>query len=108
MGNTNIRAGFDTERTVTAPFTGSYQALGSALTENPVLMIFDNQSDVSVAVSIDGTNAWKTFQAGEGLVLDLRANIGIAANYTIDIGTQFYILGTAGTGLFSLAILYAR
>ena len=108
MSNVSIRAAFDTERTVTAPFTGVYQTVGSVLTENPVILIFDNQSDVDVAISVDGTNAWKTFQAGEGLVLDMRGNHGIASNFTIVVGTQFYVLGAAGTGIFSIAILYAR
>ena len=102
------RAVFDTERTVTAPFTGSFQTIGSALTHNPVIIIFDNQSTVAVAISVDGTNTWKTFTSGEALVLDMRGNKGIAPNFTIDKGTQFYGLGTAGTGLFSIAIIYAK
>jgi hypothetical protein len=108
MSNVSIRAGFDTERSVAGAFLGSFQTLGSTLTENPVILIFDNQSTVSVEVSVNGTDTWKTFSAGEALVLDLRGNHGIAANYTIDIGTQFYVKGTGGTGSFRLSILYAR
>lgn len=108
MSNMSMRAGFDTERSRAGAFSGSFQTLGSALTQNPVIMIFDNQADVSVEVSIDGTNTWKTFPAGEALVLDLRGNHGIASNFSVDIGTQFYVRATAGTGSFSLSILYAR
>ena len=99
---------FDTERTTVAPFTGSYQVLGTPLTRNPVIMVFDNQSTVAVEVSADGTNTWHTFPAGEAYVLDLRANHGNAQNYTVPIGTQFWVRGTGGTGQFSLSINYAR
>lgn len=108
MSNVSIRAGFDTERSRAGAFSGSYQTLGSAISENPVIMIFDNQSTVSIEVSIDGTNTWKTFSVGEALVLDLRGNHGMAANFTVDLGTQFYVRGTGGTGSFFLSILYAR
>lgn len=108
MSNTSVRVGFDTERSVSAPFTGSYQAVGTSLAYNPVVIVFDNQSTVAVSLSVDGTNVWKTFTAGEAFILDLRANNGIAANYTMDLGTQFYVLGTAGTGDFKIAIIYAR
>ena len=110
MSNMSQRAGFDTERSKTGDFSASFQTLGSPLEHNPVIMIFDNQTTVSVAVSIDGTNTWKTFSAGEALVLDLRAANGIASNYTVDAGTQFYVQGsaTAGSNSFRLSILYAR
>lgn len=103
--NIQVRAGFDVERS-DAP-TGSFAALGTGLAYNPVVIIFDNQTDDDVEVSVDGTNTWKTFTAGEALVLDCRANHGIASNFTIDIGTQFYIKGT-GSGNFSISVIYAR
>ena len=108
MTNNNIRVGFDTERSRAGAFSGSFQTLGSTLTQNPAIMIFDNQTTVDVEVSVDGTNTWKTFDAGSAMVLDLRANNGLAANYSVDIGTQFYVRGTGGTGSFYLSILYVR
>lgn len=108
MSNVSQRMGFDAERSLAAPFSGSAQTIGTALTENPVIIIFDNQSDVSVAIGISPTETWKTFTAGEVFVMDCRANHGIAANWTIDIGTQFYAIGTAGTGSFKISVNYAR
>lgn len=110
MADSNLSgiAGFDTERTVSGPFTGSFQTLGSILSHNPVILIFDNQSTVSCEISVDGVKTWKTFPAGEAMILDLRANHGIASTYAININTQFYVKGTGGTGLFSIAILYAQ
>lgn len=102
------RVGFDTERILAAPFTGVSQTIGTALTVNPVIIVFDNQSTVSVAISVDGVNTWKTFVTGEAMLLDLRSNHGIAPNYTIDIGTQFSGIGSAGTGQFSISVIYAK
>ena len=105
--NNDIKAVPDTERSRAGAFSGSFQTLGSAFTHNPIIMILDNQSTVSIEVSFDGTNTWKTFSAGEALVLDFRANNGIAANFTLPIGTQVYVKGTAGTGSFRLSMFYA-
>lgn len=101
------RAGFDTERTVTGPFTGVAQNLGTPLSFPAVVALFDNQSDTAVQVVVDG-RVWKTFSAGEALVLDLRGNAAHAPTFAADANTQFQIIGTGGAGLFSLAIVYAR
>lgn len=101
------RVVFDTERSVTGPFTGIAQNLGTPLTSAAVLIIMDNQSSVAVQVVVNG-NVWKTFSAGEALVLDLRGNAAHAATFAADANTQFQVIGTAGAGIFSLSVLYAR
>lgn len=112
MTNSNIsqRAGFDTERSLAATsLTGVMQAIGTALTVSPVIIIFDNQTDVAVAISVDGINIWKTFSAGEALLLDMRSNHGIAANFVVDMGTLFQTNSAVGTtGSFRISIIYAR
>ena len=85
--------------------TGANVLIGT-LTQNPVIIIFDNQSTSSVVISI-GSVSWKTFSAGEAIVLDMRGNHGIATNFTFDIGTSFYGNGAA-TGSFSIAYVYAK
>ena len=112
MLNSNIsqRVGWDTERTrASTTFNGTFLAIGTPLDVNPVVLVWDNQTDVPVAISVDGINIWKTFAPGEAFVLDLRANHGIAANYTIDIGTTFFTNSAVGTtGSFRISIIYAR
>lgn len=109
MSNNSQRLGWDTERSLAATsFNGSQQNIGTALTENPVIIIYDNQTDVSVPLYADGV-LWKTFEAGEAILEDLRANIGIASNYTMDVGTQFSTNASVGTtGSFRISIQYAR
>lgn len=101
------RVVFDTERTLSGAFTGVAQNLGSVLSAPAVLLIMDNQSTVAVQVVVNG-NVWKTFTAGEALVLDLRANAAHAPTFAVDANTQFQIIATGGTGLFSLSVLYAK
>jgi len=96
----------DTERSVAGPFTGLSQNLGTALAVNPIIMILDNQSTVSAAFYWNGT-LWRTFPAGEALVLDFRTNRGEASTFCPSIGDQFALIATAGTGSFSLSIIYA-
>ena len=101
--NISQRAGFAAE--LTGVMTGSAVKIGQ-LTQNPVIIIFDNQGTVAVAISVDGgTTTWRTFTAGEALVLDLRGNHGIASNYTFDLGTTF--TGTGASGTFSISYIYA-
>ncbi len=85
--------------------TGSPVLIGTLL-YNPVIIIFDNQSTVAVEISTDGVTTWKTFPAGEALVLDLRAAHGNAPNYTFDVGTSFY--GDGASGDFSISYIYAK
>jgi hypothetical protein len=100
--NNSQRAGFPTE--LRATMTGSSVAIGT-LQYTPVIIIFDNQGTADVEISIDGTNTWKTFTGGEALVLDLRANHGVAPTFAIDKGTTFF--GNGASGAFSISYLYA-
>ncbi len=101
----------NSQRAVPAPelletMTGSFVAIGTLIAP-PVIIIFDNQGTVAIEISTDGgTTTWKTFPAGEALVLDMRANHGNAPNFTFDEGTTFY--GNGASGDFSISYLYAR
>jgi len=104
MINISQRAQFAEELIET--MTGSFVVIGSLLF-NPVIIIFDNQSTVPIKISVDGgTTTWKTFPAGEALVLDLRAAHGLASNYTFDVGTTFF--GNGASGDFSISYTYAK
>lgn len=102
----SLKLAFGVERKVTAPFSGSFQAVGSALADPAVIVIFDNQSTVAVEVSLDGVNTWKTFAASSAAVLDVRTNHGKSWQFAVPVGTQFYVKGSAGTGFFSIATNY--
>ena len=102
--NNSQRAEFAEE--LIATMTGSAVLIGT-LDFNPVIIIFDNTGSAAVEISVDGgTTTWKTFPAGEALVLDLRAASGVAPNYTFDVGTTFH--GTVASGDFSISYIYAK
>ena len=88
----------------TAMVTATPTLIGT-LIHNPVHLIFDNQGANAVAISTDGgVTTWHTFPAGEAIILDMRGNKGMAANYTFSIGTTF--TGTGTTGRFFFNFLY--
>lgn len=92
----------------TSTLSGSpdYDFIG-VLEFNPVQIIFDNQSDTAVGISNNNDTTWRTFPAGEAIVLDMRGNHGVASNFTFRKGMPFYAIGTAGTGNFSISYTYA-
>ena len=90
---------------LTTSMIGSWKTIGTLL-QPPVQIIFDNQGTVSVAISTDGgATTWRTFPAGEALVLDMRGNHGIASNFAFPIGTVFS--GNGASGTFSISYTYA-
>ncbi len=104
--NNSQRAGFPAE--LLATMTGSPVLIGT-LIFNPVIIIFDNLGTVPIAISVNdatGATVWKTFDASEALVLDLRCQQGRAPNYTFDLGTTFY--GDGASGNFSITYIYAK
>lgn len=83
--------------------TGSNVLIGS-LAYTPIKIIFDNQSTVSIVVSISydgGTTLtqWHTFPAGEGIILDQDL-------YCFPKGTSFY--GDGASGDFSISYCYLK
>ena len=97
---------FGTE--LSAVMTGSSVLIGT-LPVSPVVLIFDNQGAASVAIYVNGiaaSNLWRTFPAGEALILDLRSQAGVAPNFTPAVGTTFYGIGASGT--FSISYVYAQ
>lgn len=82
--------------------TGVNVLIGTLL-HVPVKLILDNQSTSSVVLSIDvggGQIQWKTFSAGECLILDDDI-------YTFPNGTSFYGNGVAA-GNFSISYTYIK
>lgn len=112
VGSLNISqtAGFPAE--LSAAMSGAIVQVG-VLTAPPVIIIFRNQSAATATLGIGpkqsgGTptvSTWYTFAANEVLKLDLRANRGIAPNFTIGAGTAFWVTGASGT--FTISYLTA-
>lgn len=110
MSNTpyDQRLYFDTELSLAAPFTGVSQLVGT-LSNEPVLILFKNQSTVSIFLADNnGSQKGTTMVSGEEIIMDCRANHGKAVNMGFPIGTSFFVTGTGGSGFVKISILYAK
>lgn len=107
MANSTLdqKLAFDTELTISATtFDGTAKLVGS-LTNNPVKIMFKNQTTVSVFLADNsGSTKGTTMAVGEEIIVDC-----IVQNYrhTWPKGTAFYVTGAAGTGNFKISIIYA-
>ena len=74
-----------------ATFTGSYQAIGSSLSNVSVKIVINNATDQPVFISVDGSTDHEYLAVGEVRVIDANSTIeGFPA------GTQFYAKGFPG------------
>lgn len=86
-----------------ATMDGTTKFIGE-LAYNPVKLVLDNQSSVSVVlyISFDGGTTliqWHTFPGAEAIILDDDL-------YTFPIGARFYGVGASGN--FSVSYTYAK
>ena len=100
---------FDTELSLAASsFTGSPVFIGT-LSNEPVIIRFANQSNQSVFVADNpGSTKGMTLVANETVIMDCRANNGVARNMGFPINTSFYATASSGTGAFKISVVYAR
>jgi hypothetical protein len=103
-GSLNISQTVKFPNELTATMSGSFVVIGT-LVASPRVIIFDNQGTVSVQISVDGVNTWRTFTAGEAMILDLATNKAASPNLTIQAGTTFY--GNGASGTFSISYITA-
>lgn len=87
---------FDTLRSLAfGSISGTYAAVGSALTVNPRIVCFTNQTQGDMIFSTDSTNASGQIlvPAGSFKLYDLTANLvpGKDDSFVIAVGTQFYV-----------------
>lgn len=105
MPITSQRAKFDVMRTRSAAtFNGTFLAVGTPLTDSPYQIIFQNNTSVTVQISIDGVNAGLELLTNQSIVLDMNTNRTNNRAFTFPIGTQFYVSGAAGAGNFNISM----
>jgi len=88
--------------------SGSYQAIGTPLTRPIRIIKFVNNSTVTVTVSWDGANDHDVLPSGSFFLYDItanRSNVEGTQGQYVRSGTQFYVKGSAGTGLIYLVCL---
>ena len=91
-----------------ATFDGTFQTLGSALSDPACLIKVVNNSTVDIDISVDGTTNHDFVPAGSFFLYDLRANHGRENDFVFIKGTQVYVKGAAGTGSVYLTVIRER
>jgi hypothetical protein len=93
-----------------ASFDASYQAVGAVLAHPARIIVFQNLTDASIMVSLDG-GATDTFPlASQGMfVLDIASDKTTDNGLFLAAGTQISAkdLGVPSTGSFYVTIMYA-
>jgi hypothetical protein len=108
MSNISQKAKLGTEVSIDAStFTGSFQALSGTIPGDTVQLIIQNDTNVTVTWSDDGTTNGLSLIAGVRVILDMRANKGDADTFAFPANIQFYAKGAAGAGLFKIAPIRA-
>lgn len=88
------------------PFTDAL-LFDSPITNPSRVLLFVNNSGVSVTISWDGTNDAFVLLAGAAFTFDESANAVANAVLVTSAGTQFYAKGVASTGFVYLSTFYA-
>ena len=103
MGYTN-RITWEPLRSVnSSTFSGTYVPIGTPLANPAIIVKLVNNSNVLVTISIDGATDIDVAPAGSFWLYDEDAS-GNPAPESIPEGTQFYVKGSAGTGLVYLVV----
>src|SRR5689334_25071135 len=95
---------YDTIRSIdSATFTGSYQALGTALTHPASIVKIVNNSGVLVTISTNGINDMDVVSNTGFVLYDITTNAPNADNTLFfRAGTQFLFKGAASSGFVYL------
>jgi hypothetical protein len=89
-------------------FTGSYQAVGTALTYGARIVKFTNLASVTVTLSWDGINDHEVLPANSFVLIDVSGAKENAQYIEVQVGTQFFVKGSSGTGSFYISSYYGR
>lgn len=91
-----------------ATFTGDYQAIGEPLANPCTLIKLINASNQLVTISVDGVTNHDVAPANSFWLYDITTNTPREEGSGIFVsqGTQYYVSGSAGTGLVYLVVQY--
>jgi len=100
------------ELSVTLDSDEDNQLIG-VLIHQPVMLLFKNQSNVSVFVSDNDDfteDEGTTMVSGEEIIFDCRGNHGNAVNMGFPSGTSFFAtsIGAGATGDVKISYIYAK
>lgn len=105
------RAAFEPIREIAfGDITGTYQAVGTALTDHARLVRIVNTMNTEMYISLDGVNDQIRMAAGSFYIMDFSANKVRNDGLFLPIGTIFYVkeVTAPGSGNLWVEVLYAQ
>jgi hypothetical protein len=106
--NVNGRLAFEAERSLAfGSISGTYAKVGGALAHPIRILVLQNQTDVAVTFSFDGTNDTITLQSKIAFTFDLTANKTSQNSLLLGQGTQIWVKGSPGSGSVYMSAFYA-
>jgi hypothetical protein len=89
-------------------FTGDYQVIGDPLLHPASVIKFVNNSTVFVTISVDGVNDYDIIPVNSFVLYDVTSNTPSQASNGVFVpqGRQYYVKGSAGTGLVYLVVQF--
>lgn len=106
MGSYSTRIAWETLRSLdSSTLSGTYAPIGGPLLFPSYICKLVNNSTVLVTVSINGTTDIDVLPANSFFLYD-EGKGQQAYQLSLPQGTQFYVKGTAGTGLIYLSTQY--
>jgi len=102
------RVKYETLRSIdTSTFTGAYQLLGTPTTNAAYIVGIGNGSNVGVTISTDGSTDMDYIPAGANRYYRY-GKFNDQSSPQLPSKTQFFVKGSAGTGLFTISIQYVE
>lgn len=99
----------ETERTLAfGSISGTYAAVGLPLAFASVQLILQNQTDVAVSFSFNGSTSAITLAAGSVFCSDVQANRDGQNPFRAPQGTQFWVSGSPSSGAVYISSFYAN
>lgn len=88
--------------------SGGYQAIGTPLAHPATIIKMVNNSTSLVTISVNGTSDADVLPGTSFWLYDVTANTPMQGDPAIFIaeGTQYFVKGSAGTGLIYLVVMY--
>lgn len=105
-----VLAKWDTLRSLAfGSISGTYAAVGSALTKPAHIVAVINNTDGLMTFSTNGVNDHFVVISNSGRIIDLSSDrTANGESLTLPINTRFYVKGTATSGSVYVEIIYAN
>lgn len=107
MSAYSIQAKYEKARSVNT-ISSSFVAVGDPLEHSARILRYVNATSSTVFISTDGVNVHDVMFPNSQLTINVGTNRGsVSSEFLFPQGTQFYVSGNPGSGVFAIISIYA-